>query len=104
MVDTVGNATWVQSIQLARKGGKIVTCGATSGPNPATDIRLIFWKQLEILGSTMSSKQEYQEVVDLLGEGKLKPVIDQTFPLSEGKKALQYLQEQKQFGKVVLVV
>lgn len=103
VVDTVGDATWVQSIQLARKGGKIVTCGATSGPNPKTEIRLIFWKQLDILGSTMSSQQEYEEVVALLGQGKLKPVIDTTFPLSEGKKALAYLQEQQQFGKVVLV-
>ena len=103
VVDSVGDATWVQSIQLARKGGRIVTCGATSGPNPKTEIRLIFWKQLEILGSTMSSQQEYEEVVALLGQGKLKPVIDTTFPLWEGKKALAYLQEQQQFGKVVLV-
>ena len=103
VVDTVGDATWVQSIKLARKGGKIVTCGATSGPNPKTEIRLIFWKQLEILGSTMSNQQEYDEVVALLGQEKLKPVIDKTFPLSEGKQALEYLQEQKQFGKVVLV-
>ena len=102
VVDTVGDATWLQSIQLARKGGKIVTCGATSGPNPKTEIRLIFWKQLEILGSTMSSQQEYEEVVALLGQGKLKPVIDTTFPLSEGKEALEYLQAQQQFGKVVL--
>ena len=103
VVDTVGDETWLQSIQLARKGGKIVTCGATSGPNPKTEIRLIFWKQLEILGSTMSNQQEYEEVVALLGQDKLKPVVDKTFPLSEGKKALEYLQEQKQFGKIVLV-
>ncbi|MDA2935023.1 zinc-binding dehydrogenase [Acidobacteria bacterium AH-259-D05] len=103
VVDTVGASTWLQSIQLAGKGGKIVTCGATSGPNPETEIRLIFWKQLEILGSTMSSQREYREVVALLGQGKLKPVIDREFPLSEGKKALEYLQQQKQFGKVVLV-
>ncbi|MEE8349631.1 MAG: zinc-binding dehydrogenase [Acidobacteriota bacterium] len=103
VVDTVGDATWVQSIQLARKGGKIVTCGATSGPNPNTEIRLIFWKQLDILGSTMSNRQEYEEVAVLLDQGQLKPVVDKTFPLSEGIKALEYLQEQKQFGKVVLV-
>ncbi len=103
VVDTVGDATWLQSIQLARKGGKIVTCGATSGPNPKTEIRLIFWKQLDILGSTMSSQEEYEEVVALLGQGKLKPVIDTTFPLEEGKRALAHLQEQQQFGKVVLV-
>lgn len=103
VVDTVGDSTWMQSLQLARRGGKIVTCGATSGPNPKTEIRLIFWKQLEILGSTLSSHQEYEEVVDLLGQDKLRPVVGTTFPLSDGKKALEYLRDQKQFGKVVLV-
>ena len=103
VVDSVGASTWVQSIQLARKGGKIVTCGATSGPSPETEIRLIFWKHLEILGSTMSNQREYQEVVALLGQGKLKPVIDKKLALSEGKKALEYLQDQRQFGKVILI-
>ena len=103
VVDSVGDSTWVQSLQLVKKGGKIVTCGATSGSNPETEIRLIFWKQVDILGSTMSNRKEHQEIVALLGEGKLKPVIDKEFALSEGKDALQYLQQQKQFGKVILV-
>ena len=103
VVDSVGAATWRQSLKLVRKGGKIVTCGATTGSGPKTDIVLIFWKHVEILGSTMGSRFEYKTLVKLLGEGKLKPVIDKKFPLSEGKEALKYLQEQKQFGKVVLV-
>ncbi len=103
VVDSVGAATWVQSLQLVRKGGKIVTCGATTGSNPETEIRLIFWKQVDILGSTMSNQREYQEIVALLGQGKLKPFIDKEFALSNGKDALHYLQQQEQFGKVVLV-
>jgi NADPH:quinone reductase-like Zn-dependent oxidoreductase len=103
VVDSVGAATWVQSLKLAAKGGKIVTCGATSGPSPETAIRLIFWNQLEILGSTMSNRKEHQEIIALLGQGKLKPVIDQEFALSEGRSALEHLQNQKQFGKVVLI-
>jgi len=103
VVDTVGAATWVQSLKMAAKGGKIVTCGATSGPSPETAIRLIFWNHLSILGSTMSNRKEYQEVIALLGQGKLKPVIDQEFALSEGRSALEHLQKQDQYGKVVLI-
>ena len=101
--DSVGEATWLQSIKMVRKGGRIVTCGATTGPNPTTEIRLIFWKQIDILGSTMSNRREYQELLSLLCRGQLKPVIDKVFSLSEGKRALEYLKNQKQFGKVVLV-
>jgi NADPH:quinone reductase-like Zn-dependent oxidoreductase len=103
VVDSVGAATWVQSLKMAAKGGKIVTCGATSGPSPETAIRLIFWNHLSILGSTMSNRKEHQEVIALLGQGKLKPVIDQEFALSEGRSALEHLQKQNQYGKIVLI-
>ena len=103
VVDNVGESTWIQSLQMVRRGGKIVTCGATSGPNPKTESRIIFWKQIDILGSTMSNRSEYRELIGLLREGRLKPVIDRTFPLAEGRQALAHLQGQKQFGKVVLV-
>lgn len=102
VVDNVGASTWLQSLKLVRKGGRVVTCGATTGANPETEIRLIFWKQIEIIGSTMSSRGEFQQVVSLLGSGKLQPIIDRTFPLQEGKAALEYLQAEHQFGKVVL--
>ena len=103
VVDSVGAATWVQSLKMAAKGGKIVTCGATSGPSPETAIRLIFWNHLSILGSTMSNRKEHQEIIALLGQGKLKPVIDQEFALSEGRSALEHLQKHNQYGKVVLI-
>ena len=103
VVDSVGAETWKQSLQLVRKGGKLLTCGATTGPNPETDIRLIFWKHIRIIGSTMGNRCEYQQLLKLLGEGKLKPIIDKKYPLAEGRKALQYLSSQQQFGKVVLL-
>ena len=103
VVDSAGAATWVQSLKMAVRGGKIVTCGATSGPSPETDIRLIFCNHLSILGSTMSNRKEHQEIIALLGEGKLKPVIDREFALSEGRSALEHLQKQDQYGKVVLI-
>ncbi|HSR52029.1 MAG TPA: zinc-binding dehydrogenase [Acidobacteriota bacterium] len=102
VVDSVGHATWLQSLKIVRRGGKIVTCGATTGPNPDTEIRLIFWKQIGILGSTMSNAAEYAQVVKLLDRGQIKPVIDRVFPLSEGRQALEYVRSQQQFGKVVL--
>ena len=104
VVDSVGASTWLQSLKLVRKGGRIVTCGATTGPNSETEIRLIFWKHIEILGSTMSNRSEYRQLTKLLRENKLRPVVDRTFALSEGKEALQYLRQQKQFGKIVLTV
>lgn len=104
VVDNVGASTWLQSLQLARRGGKILTCGATTGANPRTEIRLIFWKQLQVIGSTMSSVAEYRQIIRLLGQGHLKPTIDRVFPLQEAGEALQYLREGQQFGKVVLTV
>ena len=103
VVDNVGEATWLQSLQMVRRGGKIVTCGATTGPNPKTEIRAIFWKQIDILGSTMGNRSEYSELVQLLGQGRLKPIVDRVFPLAEGKQAMEYLKCQKQFGKVLLI-
>lgn len=104
VIDNVGRATWAQSLKMVRKGGRIVTCGCTTGPNPETEIRLIFWKQIQILGSTMSNRLEYRQLVRLLGQGKLEALIDRVFPLSEGKRALEYLAREQQFGKVVLAV
>jgi NADPH:quinone reductase-like Zn-dependent oxidoreductase len=87
---------------MVRKGGRIVTCGATTGPNPATEIRLIFWKQIDILGSTMGNQQEFAEIVRLLGRRKLLPCIDRSFDFEDASAALEHLQSQRQFGKVVL--
>lgn len=102
VVDNVGAATWLQSLRLVRKGGRIVTCGATTGPNPKTDIRLIFWKQIRILGSTMSSASEYRKLVGLMGQGKLSPVIDRTYRLDEAPQAFKRLSNGHQFGKILI--
>lgn len=104
VIDSVGKDTWLTSLRSVKKGGKVITCGATSGPDPQEEIRLIFWKQIEIYGSTMSSISEFREMVNLVKEKRLKPVIDSIFPLEEGKLAYKKLEEGKQFGKIVLKI
>lgn len=102
VLDSVGVATWERSLRSLRKGGKLVTCGATSGPMATTNINLLFWKQLEILGSTMASKSELRDVLKLIWNKRIHPVVDKVYPLSEAKKAHEFLEQGKQFGKVVL--
>ncbi len=104
VVDSVGQETWAASLKAVRRGGRIVTCGATTGPDPEASIHMIFWKQIEVIGSTMSSQSEYREVVRLFGTGRLSPVIDRVFPLSQGGIALECLEAGQQFGKVVLTI
>jgi NADPH:quinone reductase-like Zn-dependent oxidoreductase len=101
--DTVGEATWMTSLKAAAKGGRIVTCGATSGPNPKEEIRLIFWKQLSILGSTMSNDREFRSLWAAVASGRIRPRIDRVFPLSEAPDAYRYMEEGRQHGKIVLV-
>jgi NADPH:quinone reductase-like Zn-dependent oxidoreductase len=102
VVETVGKATWMTSLRCAAKGGRIVTCGATTGPDPQEEIRLIFWNQLSILGSTMGNQKEFAQMLKAVNAGHLQPVVDKVFPLQEGAAAYRYLAEAQQFGKVVL--
>jgi NADPH:quinone reductase-like Zn-dependent oxidoreductase len=102
VVDSVGEATWEKSLRSLTKGGKLVTCGATSGPHVSINANLVFWKQLEILGSTMGSRGELRDVLKLVWRGKLKPVVDRIFPLSKAKEAHEILEKGEQFGKLVL--
>lgn len=102
VVESVGKATWMQSLRAAAKGGRIVTCGATTGPDPQEEIRLIFWNQLTILGSTMGNQKEFADMLAAVESGKLKPVVDRVFPLEKGAEAYQHLRDARQFGKVVL--
>ena len=102
VVDSVGTATFNTSLKLLRTNGKLVTCGATTGPIMKLNISLIFWKQLEILGSTMSNHQEFLDVMGHVFDGRLTPVIDRVFDLSEAREAEEYLQSGNQFGKVLL--
>ncbi len=103
VIDTVGEATWMISLKSVAKGGRIVTCGATSGPNPKEEIRLIFWKQFEILGSTMANDREFRAVLGAVAAGRLRPRIDRVFTLSKAADAYRYMEEGLQDGKIVLV-
>jgi NADPH:quinone reductase-like Zn-dependent oxidoreductase len=103
VVDTVGEATWMTSLRSAARGGRIVTCGATSGPNPKEEIRLIFWKQLSILGSTMANDHEFRALYDAVAAGKIRPRVDRVFPLSQASAAYEYMETGAQHGKIVLV-
>jgi NADPH:quinone reductase-like Zn-dependent oxidoreductase len=102
ILETVGAATWKDSLRSLAKGGRLVTCGATSGPMGETDIRIVFWKQVSIIGSTMSNRREFNEAMTQLFRGKLRAIVDSVMPLSEGMAAQQKLAASKQFGKVVL--
>ena len=103
VLDSVGQATWDRSLKCLRKGGKLVTCGATSGPKAETNLNLVFWKQLEILGSTMSSRDELRTALKLVWNGKIKPIVDHTYSLSKAKEAHEILERGEQFGKLVLL-
>jgi len=102
VLDSVGAQTWKGSLRALARGGRLVTCGATTGPIGETDIRIVFWKQLKILGSTMANRREFAEVMAQLFRGTLKPVVDRVFPLREAAQAQALLAEGKQFGKIVL--
>nr|WP_147663026.1 zinc-binding dehydrogenase [Candidatus Prometheoarchaeum syntrophicum]QEE16147.1 Acryloyl-coenzyme A reductase [Candidatus Prometheoarchaeum syntrophicum] len=103
-VDSVGTATFNTSLKMLRPGGRLVTCGATTGPKAELDIRAIFWKQLKIFGSTMSNNQEFQDVMKLVLNGKFSPAIDKVFKLEELQDAERYLGESNHFGKVLIQI
>ena len=98
----VGKATWPESMKSVRVGGTIVTCGATTGPEVSFDLRQLFAKQLSFLGSYMGTLGDLHEVLSHVFAGRLKPVVDRAFPLSETADAHRYLESSKMFGKVVL--
>lgn len=102
IVENVGAATWERSLRMLGRRGRLVTCGATTGPRVEVDVRRLFWYQWSILGSTMGSAEEFRQVVTLLGQGHLRPVIDSSFPLERGADALERLGRAEQFGKIVL--
>ena len=101
--DSVGEAIWPQCLKALKVGGRLVTYGATTGARGETEIRLVFWKQLSILGSTMGNPQEYRTVMDLVFRGKLKPVIHAALPLERAREAHEMMEAGEVFGKVVLL-
>ena len=104
VIDSVGAATWASSLGALSRGGRLVTCGATSGPMLETDARRLFWHQWTIMGSTMGSDAELDAVIAQLRDGRLLPPIDRVFPLAEGRAAFERLSEATQFGKIVITI
>lgn len=100
----VGTATWEDSVASLAPGGRLVTCGATTGFDAKIDLRFLFTRQLSLLGSYMGAKSELQTVMKLVAAGRFKPVVDRVFPLAEAVAAHKYLEAGSQFGKVVLTV
>ncbi|MBI2895854.1 MAG: zinc-binding dehydrogenase [Deltaproteobacteria bacterium] len=103
VVEHTGKATWESSLRVLRWGGTLVTCGATSGHEAQTDLRHVFYRQLSILGSTMGSKADLHDLLPHVASGRLRPVVDRTYPLSEARQAHLRLESREQFGKVVLL-
>jgi NADPH:quinone reductase-like Zn-dependent oxidoreductase len=104
IVDSVGHATWSSSLGALGKAGRLVTCGATSGPTLETDARRLFWNQWSIMGSTMGNDVEFHAVVQELSQGRLIPPVDSVFDLADGRAAFERMQRGDQFGKIVIRV
>jgi len=104
VIDNVGAATWAGSIRALARGGRLVTCGATSGPKPDEDIRRIFQKQVTIYGSTMGTRHDWEQLNRLLAAKTLRPTVDRTFPLEQMAEAQTLMERGEQFGKIVVAI
>lgn len=102
ILDHVGQGTWETNFKVVRWGGKIVTCGATSGFAVNLDLRQIFFRQVQLLGSTMGSKGDFARQLELVTNGKLKPVVAATYPFAEVREAHKFLESRQALGKIVL--
>jgi zinc-binding alcohol dehydrogenase/oxidoreductase len=104
VVDDVGEATWKRTLDAARAEGRIVVCGATTGPNPPAALHRVWWKQLSILGSTMGTPEDFTGAYDLIAAGRATPVVDSVFPLADARAAHERLEAAEQLGKIVLSI
>jgi NADPH:quinone reductase-like Zn-dependent oxidoreductase len=102
VIDSVGGETFGKAIEIVKPGGRIVTYGATTGAVPQVEVRRIFWKQLNVLGSTMGTPREFAAMLALYTAGTARPVVDRVFPLAEAAAAHRRMEEAGQFGKIVL--
>jgi len=102
VVDSAGGDGWVRSLGALARGGRLVTCGATAGSQPRTDVRRIFWNNLKIFGSTLGTRREFTQVIHVMENMGAKPILDRIFPLRDATAAQRRLEEGKQFGKIVL--
>lgn len=103
VLEHVGAATWEESVKSLKTAGTLVTCGATTGPSVGIDLRHLFARQLSLLGSYMGTMGELHEVLGHVFAGRLRSVVDRTFPLNDARAAHDYLEKSEMFGKVVLI-
>ncbi len=104
VVETVGEATWARSLAAVRPFGRVVVCGATTGPNPPAQLHRLWWKQLTILGSTMGTREDFLGAYELVRMGRVQVHVDRVFPLAEVAAAHERLESGSQLGKVVLAI
>jgi NADPH:quinone reductase-like Zn-dependent oxidoreductase len=104
VVEHVGEATWARTLQAARTEGRIVVCGATSGPNPPAALHRIWWRELQVFGSTMGTEADFLGAYELVKSGRARPVVDSVFPLAEAAAAHERVERGEQLGKVVLAI
>ena len=104
VIDSVGEASWGELLRSLRRGGRLVTCGATTGSNPPVEIQRLFIRQLEIYGSTGGSLAEFRELLKIFDQGRLHPVIDSTYDLNDIHPAFDRLSRSEQFGKIAIAV
>ena len=104
VIEHVGTATWNESVKSLAPGGRLVTCGCTTGYDAKIDLRFLFTRQLSIMGSYMGTKDELRTLLKLVAQGRLSPVVDKVWPLDDCIAAHAYLENGKQFGKVVLSI
>jgi NADPH:quinone reductase-like Zn-dependent oxidoreductase len=101
-VDFVGKDTWVKSLRSLAQGGRVLTCGATTGYDPATDLRHIFYRQLEIIGSTMGTHNDLAAAMKFIYEGRMKPVVGKVMDLADTGQAHKMMEDRKVLGKIVI--
>jgi NADPH:quinone reductase-like Zn-dependent oxidoreductase len=104
VIEHVGQAVWKDSLKCLAHGGRLVTCGATTGPKVEIDLRFFFIREIEVVGAFMGSRAELDQALQLLDRRQLRPVLDRTFPLEQLREAQQYLADRRQLGKVVIEV
>jgi len=104
VVETVGEATWARSLGAVKPGGRVVVCGATSGPNPPAQLHRFWWKQLTVFGSTMGTREDFLGAYELVRSGRARIHVDSVLPLAEARSAHERLERGEQLGKIVLAI
>ncbi|MCJ7543006.1 MAG: zinc-binding dehydrogenase, partial [Phycisphaerae bacterium] len=104
VLETVGAATWPVSLAVLRRGGRVVICGTTSGPEATMNLQQLYWNQYTLLGSTFGSRDDFRQLLAAMAKAKMQPVVDSVVPLDQARPATERMESGQQFGKIVLTV